>query len=273
MQVPIAQPSLGREGEHTPAVLSGCAIGGVSVSTPLTDFWPGPLPAPSVRTVDEMRCVLADPGCAADGPLYVMYRDCALTAEDRTWLAGQHIRFDLTVIPPATLGREYVKTKGHYHPENTAGVGYPELYQVLAGEAHYLLQAKDLSDVVAVTAHAGDVVLVPPGYGHVTINPAAETLVMANLVSTRFESEYGFYEEMRGAAYSEVEGEGWVRNARYAEVPLREVLAVELIGPLFKCPAALLYDWVRCQESLLSYLNTPEDFGDTLYSNICTEYG
>jgi len=179
------------------------------MTTPLADLWPGPLPAPAVRTADEMRCVLADPAAACDGPLHFMYRDLALTPEDRTWLGGQGIRFDLTVIPPAVIGGEYVKTKGHYHPENPAGVGYPEVYQVLAGEAHYLLQQKDLSDVVAVTARAGEFVLIPPGYGHVTVNPGAEVLVMANLVSTRFSSEYGVYEGMRGGAYYEMgEGEG-----------------------------------------------------------------
>lgn len=264
MHIPIAQPSLGRDGEHTPTISPGCAIGGVSVSTPLTDFWPGTLPAPSVRTVDEMRCVLADPGCAADGPLYVMYRDCALTPEDRTWLAEQHVRLDLTVLPPATLGREYVKTKGHYHPENEAGIGYPELYQVLAGEAHYLLQKKDLSDVVAVTARAGDVVVVPPGYGHVTINPGKEVLVMVNLVSTRFQSEYGFYEEKHGAAYYEMKGEGWVRNARHGTLPaLRSVSAGDVPQPPVIRPEQSIYDLVTERKNLI-FLNEPEiqTYGD-----------
>nr|WP_067053282.1 glucose-6-phosphate isomerase family protein [Methanofollis ethanolicus] len=251
------------------------------MTTPLADLWPGPLPVPAVRTADEMRCVLADPAAPCDGPLYFMYRDLALTPEDRTWLYEQGIRFDLTVIPPATLGGEYVKTKGHYHPENEAGVGYPEVYQVLAGEAHYLLQIKDLSDVVAVTARAGDVVLVPPGYGHVTINAGEEvlvmanlvstrfesqsatqggleTVVMANLVSTRFESEYGFYEERHGAAYYEMEGEGWVRNARYGTLPaLRSVSAGDVPQTPVIHPEQPIYDLVTERKNLI-FLNEPE---------------
>ena len=171
-----------------------------------------------------MKCVLADPWCACTDPLYGMYRDLAITREDRAWLGEQGIRFDITVIPPLTLGDEYVKTKGHYHPDNPAGVGYPELYGVLAGEARSLLQKKALSDVVAVTARAGESVLIPPGYGHVTINPGRGVLVMANLVSTRFASEYDFYEEMQGGAYYEMEG-GWVRNPRYEGAALRVVPA------------------------------------------------
>ncbi|MDO9323597.1 MAG: glucose-6-phosphate isomerase family protein, partial [Methanoregula sp.] len=50
--------------------------------------------------------------------------------------------------PPANLDGEYVKTKGHYHPENPAGIGYPGLYEVQDGVAHFLLQAKSLDDIV-----------------------------------------------------------------------------------------------------------------------------
>ena len=110
-------------------------------------YWKGFLPEPSVRTVGNMECVLADPdGVELDlaTPLYYMYRDLAMNDEDRETLSRQNIRYDITVIPPAVLNGEYVKTKGHYHPENPAGIGYPELYQVLAGNALFLLQRKDL---------------------------------------------------------------------------------------------------------------------------------
>lgn len=213
-------------------------------------YWKGPLPEPSVRTVSDMACVLADPDVAStssstntkttnntktnnnitslgpDTPLYHMYRDLAMTEEDRAYLRSQDVRYDITVIPPAVLGGEYVKTKGHYHPNNPAGVGYPELYQVLAGEARFLLQKKDLSDVVAVTASVGESVFIPPGYGHVTINSGEVVLVMANLVSTRFESEYSMYEEMRGGVFYAVEDGGFVQNPRYSfDLYVREIAA------------------------------------------------
>jgi glucose-6-phosphate isomerase len=99
----------------------------------MNSYWPGVLPEPSVRTLDDMRCVLANPDQSGDTPLYYMYRDLALTAADRAYLREQNVRFDITVIPPGTVGGEYVKTKGHYHPLSPSGIGYPELYQVLAG--------------------------------------------------------------------------------------------------------------------------------------------
>jgi len=187
-----------------------------------------------------------------------MYRDLALTPEDRTWLGEQDLRFDITVIPPATIGGEYVKTKGHYHPESPAGVGYPELYQVLAGEAHYLLQRKDLSDVVAVTARAGEFVLIPPGYGHVTVNPGDEVLVMANMVSTRFSSEYGAYEELRGGAYYEMEGGAWVRNPRYHIVPPIRIVPASEMPELGILDGRGIYRMLEGREQM-SFLNEPEN--------------
>ncbi len=61
------------------------------------------------------------------------------------------------------------------------------LYEVLEGLAHFLLQTNALDDVVLIEARKGDIIVIPPGYGHVTINPRLdETLIMANLVSTAF---------------------------------------------------------------------------------------
>ena len=86
-------------------------------------YWPGILPEPPVRILNDMRCVLANnPNRSGDVPLYYIYRDLALTAEDRAHLNGQNARFDITVNPPATVGGEYAKTKGHYHPLSPSGL-------------------------------------------------------------------------------------------------------------------------------------------------------
>ena len=128
---------------------------------------------------------------AEDFELYYMYRDLFLSRADKEKLLQQGLRYDITIIPPNMLGREYIKTAGHYHPLVPGGsVTYPELYEVLEGEALYLLQNQDLSDVVAVYASAGDKVLVPPGYGHITINRSNKTLKMANFVARNFSSLY-----------------------------------------------------------------------------------
>ncbi len=91
------------------------------------------LPQPAVRTIEEMRSVLADPSCESSDPLYYMYRDLAKSDADWSWLHHHNLRYDLTVIPSRILCGEWVKTKGHYHPKNPAGIGYPEIYEVIEG--------------------------------------------------------------------------------------------------------------------------------------------
>jgi len=226
--------------------------------------WDGELPPPSVRTIDEMRPVLADPSCTRDGALYFMYRDLAKSDADWQWLHAHHLRYDLTVIPPLDLCGEWVKTKGHYHPMNPAGVGYPEIYEVLKGEAHYLLQSRDLRDIVMISAKAGEVVIIPPGYGHISINPSAHrTLVMANIVSTAFESEYGEYELHHGAAYYEMCDGVLKKNPRYPDLPrVRSARPKSGTGD-YRVLKGPLYGLIGNAEAL-AFLNNPESYAPIL---------
>jgi glucose-6-phosphate isomerase len=225
--------------------------------------WKGPLPSPDIRTVEDMVPVLADASCTETGPLYFMYRDLARTPQDREWLKEHHIRYDITVITPRDLCGELAKTKGHYHPASPSGAGYPEIYEILEGSAHYLLQKRDLSDIVLVDARKGDLVVVPPGYGHVTINSGRSNLVMANLVSSAFSSEYEEYERRRGGAYYELSGGKLVKNPAYGVVPPFRSLPASRVRSRLPFAAEGLYDLVGSNH--LAFLNAPSE-GNRLFS-------
>jgi glucose-6-phosphate isomerase, archaeal len=223
--------------------------------------WDGPVEEPELRMADDLKGIYARMGCFGSGPLYAMFRDLARTPADRWWLKEMGLRYDITVIPPRKICGEFVKTKGHYHPANPAGHGFPEIYEVLEGRAHYLLQREDMTDVVLVDAEAGDVVVVPPGYGHVTINPTMDqTLHMANIVSGRFASDYRKYIAMKGAAYYEMADGSFVKNRAYGRVlPLRRVNA----GRVHTTKAGItfpLYHLIEQRKPVLAFLNTPEQF-------------
>ena len=47
-----------------------------------------------------------------------------------------------------------------------------------------------IKDVILVKAQQGDKVIIPPGYGHLTINASNKVLKMANWVARDFESIY-----------------------------------------------------------------------------------
>ena len=166
---------------------------------------------PDIRYLDEMRSVLYDQKWAAKAPnkkLYYMYRGIK---------KNNGLRYDITIIPPAMLGKEFVKTKGHYHIGN-----YGEVYIVLKGKAIYLMQKKEknsLSDVFAVKARKGDIVVVPPGYGHITINPSEKKeLKMANWVSEKCQNDYLSIEKKAGGCYYYTKN-GWIKNKNYKNIP------------------------------------------------------
>jgi glucose-6-phosphate isomerase len=223
--------------------------------------WDGPLPTPSVRTAEELREVLANRACTSTGPVYSMYRDLSLSVADHRWLTAQHLRFDLTVIPPREICGEFIKTKGHYHPDNPTGTGYPEVYEVLAGKAHYLIQNRDCSDVIMIAASTGEIVIVPPGYGHVTINPAGNTVLqMANIVSSRFSSDYEGYEALNGAAYFEKVKKGFVKNPSYKNPSPLRFAGVPRSAEFSGTITAPLYDLVEKRSPVLESLNQPEKY-------------
>ena len=190
---------------------------------------------PSIRRLGDLRPVLSHPEAVDDPerPAYFMYRGVHLPGDEgRFSRAG--VRFDVTVMPPASVGGEYVKTFGHYHSPSPEGPPYPELYQVVSGRAVMVLQRpgrspSELEDLVLVEAREGQSVLIPPGYGHVTVNPSGETLVMVNLVSSSCVSDYRPFAALRGAAVYLEEG-GLVPNPRYGRVPEPRLLSASEWG-------------------------------------------
>jgi glucose-6-phosphate isomerase, archaeal len=167
---------------------------------------------PDIRRLKDVKKVIFDKEWlkkANDFELYYMYR--GMKKKD-------NLRYDITVIPPKMLGKEFVKTKGHYHLGKNG-----EIYIVLKGEALYLVQLKaskkdEIKDVYAVKAKKGDVVVIPPFYGHITINPSRKKLEMANWMDDKCQSDYSFFEQMNGACYFYTKN-GWIKNEKYKKVP------------------------------------------------------
>lgn len=173
-----------------------------------------------------MRPVLAFPSrecpLAPETPTYFMYRDVAHFG---------HVRYDITRIPPLDLCGELNKTLGHSHPKSPKGAYYTEAYEILEGKAHFLMQKVSqlgVEDVVMLTAKKGDRFLVPPGYGHISINPDKKDLVMANLVDDSFQSDYSHYLLRRGGCFYETIDGKIMRNKNYGTgFELREDDAVK----------------------------------------------
>lgn len=219
---------------------------------------------PDIRPLDAIRSFLMDreyARTANNRPLYYMYRDL-YRAKDEEAIRANNLRFDVTVMPANHLGQEYVKTKGHYHPDAGHGVPYPELYEVMSGRAHYLLQKKGtdgIEDVIVVKAKRGDTVIIPPGYGHITINPGTTTLKMANWVSSSFDSRYEDIEQKQGGAYYETITGEWVKNTNYDTVPDVRFAEPRPVPELKMTGDRPMYELIRAPDNL-AFLNRPHKY-------------
>lgn len=165
---------------------------------------------PGIRYLDDIRSLLHDKEWAGTAPnleLYYMYR--GIKKENG-------LRYDITVIPSMMLGQEFIKTQGHDHAKL-----HQELYHVLAGQGIFLMQKvkeNKVEDVYAVKADVGDIIIIPPGYGHFTINPGDEELRMANWVSEECVNDYSAVMENQGACYYALKDK-WIKNENYQDVP------------------------------------------------------
>jgi glucose-6-phosphate isomerase, archaeal len=221
---------------------------------------------PHVRRLSDMSTVIYDRDWLKSAPdeiLYYMYRDLAMSSQDRSVILGHGLRYDITIMPPGKLGAEYVKTAGHFHPEiDDTGMSYPEVYEIIHGMAHCLLQRcgeGKILDVVLIEAVAGDKVLIPPNYGHVTINPSNQELKMANWVSRNFSSNYEPLQKCGGAAYFELAGGKTVRNDRCDHAPEIRYLKPANIAKAGFAKGKEMYELVKDVEKL-DFLNKPMDY-------------
>ncbi len=163
------------------------------------------------------------------------------------------LRFDMTLLPARMLGKEFNKTYGHYHPEAEPGLSFPEIYQVLSGDALFLLQKKTQDgsvDALAVDVKETECILVPPNYGHVAINPSKEKpLLTSNIVFNGFESNYEDYELYHGASHYYTD-EGLAQNTNYVVRTLDRISAEELNKR----------NGFVCSDLLLEFMKNPDQF-------------
>lgn len=189
-------------------------------------------PKPEARYLKDLEPVLLYPHQGKADVAYLMYRGTGLEADQKA-VREASLRYDITVIFPGTVGSEYIKTFGHYHPRIPGRPWtYPEVYQVLYGRAHFLLQRGgeidgQILDFAVADFEAGDILIIPPFYGHATVNPGSVPLVLANWVAREFTSIYDPIRLRKGMAYYDVEHKGqsiFMPNDSYESHPRPRLL-------------------------------------------------
>jgi len=213
---------------------------------------------PDIRTFKELKKFIDDGKKFTDikdsEPCYFMYRGV---------FESNNLRYDITILPSKKIGSEFNKTVGHYHPNKPkTKVTYPEIYEVISGRALYLLQKNNLKDAILVEALEGEKVVIPPGYGHVTINPDERPLVMANLLDASFESGYDFYKIHKGGISYIIEDKDSLKVVPNPSYPKKVIprMARPRDLMLFEIDASRLLFQFQENPEKFSWLNNPEEY-------------
>jgi glucose-6-phosphate isomerase len=124
-----------------------------------------------------------------------------------------HLNFGTTILHAGKIGKEFYMTRGHFHLKQASS----EVYLGLAGEGLILLQSRS-GNSQYLRMRKGDLIYVPPGWGHRTVNVGAEDLVF-----------FFTYQADAGHDYQSVEKQG------FSKLVVEEEGKVEVVdNPKFK---------------------------------------
>ena len=228
---------------------------------------------PEHRRLEELRAVLYQKDIQGPKKLYTLFNNVGRPRE-RSILLQHGLRYDLGILPPLKMGAEYIKTMGHYHsicPGTNAR--YAEIYEVVYGQAHVILQKQDpkeaqvTTDVVWTQAGKGDRLIMPGDYAHVTINPGPDVLVLTNIAVVDCSLSFSEIVQMGGFAYFNIEEKGrptFVRNTAYKQVsPIREV-CLKNLQAFGLDPKRSIYSTAVAEPEKFSFISRPQNFSHRL---------
>ena len=222
-----------------------------------------------VRMLHDLDDVWASSVPDDDRVIYRYTSGLWLSGDEGIWKKANVI-YGIVVFSPGVFSGEYVKASGQYHPiqaPNTRAT--PEVYTVLSGVGHFLLQKssppyKVIDDAVLVEVQAEETFIVPPDYGHLQINPGKEPLVFSYAVMDGMKGVYEPFKQTRGAIYYEMadksESKRYVYNSNYKnKVPLRIIKA----GEIYQLPFLkdnVTYQKIRDNLTQLEFLTVSKKF-------------
>ncbi|MBI4708642.1 MAG: glucose-6-phosphate isomerase [Candidatus Portnoybacteria bacterium] len=234
---------------------------------------------PSVRKISDMREYLANPKADFAGEdVYFMYRGVFLP-QDKKKFEKLHLRYDLTILKPGLIGKEFVKTIGHFHPKKPGTeTRYPEVYEVISGQALFLIQKMDeefnqINEVYFIEAKETQKAIIPPGFGHVTCNIGKEPLVMANWVENSFESIYEPFKKFHGAAYYFTAGKDGkleiIPNKNFPSLPEINKLEPRDLSEFGLVKSEPMYKTGQKSPDMLQFIISPELYLNKLTIDLC----
>lgn len=187
-------------------------------------------PSPELRLLKDIRPSLRDPDCEGPDIVYSIAMDVGQKI-DRDDLIRRNLLYGAVIYNRGRLGQEPIRSQGHIHKvSESCGCSTPEVYEIHSGRAVIYMQERAEDDpgrCFAVTAEPGQVVVVPPGWAHMTVSAdPAQPLAFGAWCVRDYGFEYGGTRAHGGLAWfprlAEDNSIAWEHNPRYQNSPLRE---------------------------------------------------
>lgn len=223
-------------------------------------------PTPELRALDAIRPSLMEPDCDGPEQVYCIAMDVALE-DDLPDLKRRQLLYGVVTYQKGKLGREPIRSQGHIHAVSpSCGASTCEVYEIWDGEACIYMQesgSDDAGNCYAVTGKPGDVIIVPPGWVHATINAREDAPMTFGAWCVR---DYGFdYKDVRrhgGIAFFPLLEGGrltWIKNERYRSGTLIEKPA-RTYPDFHLDPAKPIYQQYRENRELFRFVTNPQEF-------------
>lgn len=223
-------------------------------------------PIPELRSLEQIRQSLQDPNCSGSEHVYCISMDVA-AEEDREDLIKRNLLYGVVTYQKGQLGKEPIRSQGHIHAISAScGASTCEVYEIWDGRACIYMQesgSDDAGNCYAVYGEAGDVIIVPPGWVHATINACPDKPMTFGAWCVR---DYGFdYKDVRRhngiAFFPLVQDEKliWTKNRSYRSGKLIEKQARTYVD-FGLDRSKSIYQQYKEQPDLFRFVTNPQEF-------------
>ena len=233
------------------------------------------------KTLSQMKGLFADDsGNDPNENIYDVYRGI-MDPKDEELFQTYDYQYDITVVKSGNVGMERKKTSGHYHSYNEMRTyTIPEVYEVLEGTALFVLQRADnfedtdyenldVSDLIIARVEAGQAIIVPPNYGHCSVNGGEGDLIFSNLAYVPCRIDYAPVQYYHGLGVYVDGHENEIQtivNGYYNKLPKAKLATVKenaALGILFHHP---VYQEFKKRPEAFTFLGNVDAYVEDIMS-------
>lgn len=222
---------------------------------------------PENRYLEDIRHSLMNSDVSGPEIVYTIAMDVG-KKKDELDLKQRGLLYGVVAYAAGKLGNEPIKSQGHVHAiSQISKMSTPEVYEILEGQALIYMQesiGKTAGKCYAVSAEKGDIVIVPPGWGHCTINASTEQTMCFGAWCVRdYAFDYSGLKKQHGFAYVPTFEKNdsliWKKNDHYTSAKLiikkpREYSEFDL-----KEKVSIYYQYEQ-NPDLFNFVSHPENF-------------